>query len=251
MISPPVNSEPLMASLRLKTSSKYDNSCCLQLWKKRPRSIDGNVKVDACTVIKPIRRVRFFESPSSPSLWNSKHNNHTSAEGNVGKRESTNSDPRDTFSDDNAWYSKCELAEFAKQARDYVLGIDDRWGNTDHFQCTRGFERYNIVRAQQKTMTRNIILLLMQQNSLSDEEKSLIANRSSAWAVEEAFFTGCRDYCDAYHPHLSHILNSDVKNTTIMEAKSTTDNASKEERKRSKPTSAQSCEHRNVRCRVA
>merc|ERR1712238_411619 len=55
-------------------------------------------------------------------------------------------------------------------------------------------------------MTRKIILLLMQQKAFSDEEKSLIARKSSAWAVDEAFVRGCMDFCEAYHPQMSHLL---------------------------------------------
>lgn len=103
--------------------------------------------------------------------------------------------------DKSIWYSKRELAIFTKRARDHVLGFTH-----PSEESTRGYERYNIDRMQQKTMTRKVILLLMRQKVLSDEEKSIIAHKSSSWAVEEAFVQGCMDFCEACHPQLTHIL---------------------------------------------
>eukprot|EP00536_Pseudo-nitzschia_multiseries_P009135 jgi/Psemu1/306315/fgenesh1_kg.248_\ len=226
-----VNSESPMTSLLLKTSSEYHHTCRHQLGKKRPRSSISEM-IDSCSVIKPVRRVQFLESPL-PSLL-AKHGHHATTYGIVRKSEGVSNDPGGTIDNmNNVWYSKSELAEFTKQARDYVLGLNHKWGTTDPSYCTRGFERYDIARAQQKAMTRKIILLLMQQEALTDEEKSTIAHRSSAWAVEEAFVTGCRDYCEAYHPHLSHLLNNKINNTPTTKAENTTINDEKEgERKR-------------------
>lgn len=210
--------------------------------------------------IKPIRKVHFVES--SPLLSCTIHGNRNNIESIIGRSESTGNDQSSaytSFDNDNAWYSKSELAEFTRQARDYVLGSDNQWGNADHSYCTRGYERYNIARAQQKSMTRNIILLLMQQKTLDDEEKSSIAHRSSAWAVEEAFLMGCKDYCEAYHPQSSHLLlnhKSDASTMNVENATIITSTEENEENKRKRMRSTvisdhESNEHCNIRSRAA
>ena len=102
----------------------------------------------------------------------------------------------------NIWYSKKELASFTKDAQNFVLG----YGHLCTDQTTRGYERYDFGRMKKKAMTRKVILLSTKQNVLSDDEKSLIAQKSSSWAVEEAFAQGCIDFCNAYHPDLTQTL---------------------------------------------
>ncbi len=106
------------------------------------------------------------------------------------------------FSPNNIWYSKRELAAFTKEAQNFVLG----YGHLFTDETTRGYERYDFGRMKQKATTRKVILLLTKQNVLSDDEKSLIAQNSSSWAVEEAFAQGCIDFCNAYHPGLTQTL---------------------------------------------
>lgn len=193
------------------------NIMSIRVGKKRPRSCISKSGDSS----KPVRKVSFGNQEVRSE--DVKHEGMSSENSNI-------------------WYTKSELASFARQARDHVLGCGHQW--TD--QCTRGFERYDFARAEQKAMTRKIIVLLMQQKELSDEEKSLVATRSSAWAVDEAFVMGCKDFCEAYHPHMSHLLEqkqdcqadiNSLPNTQIMQ------NSMK--RKLCNP------EHRNVRARSA
>mmetsp|Transcript_21149 Transcript_21149/g.44901 ORF Transcript_21149/g.44901 Transcript_21149/m.44901 type:complete len:260 (+) Transcript_21149:152-931(+) len=252
--------KPPTAAFLLKTPSEGHCTSRQQLGKKRLRSSISGIN-GVSNIVKPIRKVHFVES--SPLLSCTIHGDRSNIESSTGRSESTSNDqisPYSSINKDNAWYSKSELAEFTRQARDYVMGSDHQWGNADHSYCTRGYERYNIARAQQKSMTRNIILLLMQQKTLNDEEKSSIAQRSSAWAVEEAFLMGCKDYCEAYHPQSSHLLlnnNSDastmnVKNATII---TSTEKIEESKRKRMKHTvisdheSNEQCNH--IRSRAA
>ena len=132
-------------------------------------------------VVKQRRKVHFSESPAHYQF---------------------DQKDKSTSSDNNIWYTKPELAVFTKQARDHVLGLN----NPSKDKNTRGYERYDFERIQQKAMTRKVVLLLMQQKLLSDEEKSTIAHKASSWAVEEAFVQGCMDFCEAYHPKLSNVL---------------------------------------------
>lgn len=251
--------QPPIASLLLKIpQSECRRTIRQQLGKKRPRSSISETN-DRVNIAEPNRKVHFFESSSlSSSSFCAQHSTHNDTDSAIGRSESANNDKRGTSTsidndndndNDNVWYSKSELAEFTRQARDHVLGLDHKWENTD--RCTRGYERYDFARAQQKAMTRNIILLLMQQKSLSDEEKSLIAHRSSAWAVDEAFLTGCKDFCEAYHPHVSHLLVNSANDAAATNAVNTTTGTHKKEgnnkRKRMEPSNHQSNEHRNLR----
>jgi len=154
--------------------------------KKRSLSFISTSSDKAYEAPKRRRRVRFSKSPTEYKL-----------------------DQQEKLpSQHNIWYSKRELAVFTKQAQNHVLGF----GNPSKDETTRGYERYDFERMQQKIMTRKVVLLLMQQKVLNDEEKSLIAQKSSSWAVEEAFVRGCMDFCDAYHPKLSHILQQNNTN---------------------------------------
>lgn len=153
--------------------------------KRRLSDISNRINNKSCDTVKPKRRVHFSKSSNDDITI------------------STTEGPsyKDTSSSD-IWYNRRELAIFTKLARDHVLGFSNPFDN----ETTRGYERYDIARMQQKAMTRKVILLLTQQKVLSDEEKSIIANKASAWAVEEAFEMGCMDFCEAYHPQLTHIL---------------------------------------------
>ena len=154
--------------------------------KKRTLSgISNRVINKSCDTVKQKRRVHFSKSSND----------------DITIRTTQGPSYKGTSSSD-IWYTRRELAIFTKLARDHVLGFSHPYDN----ETKRGYERYDIARMQQKAMTRKVILLLTQQKVLSDEEKSIIANRSSAWAVEEAFEMGCMDFCEAYHPQLTHIL---------------------------------------------
>jgi hypothetical protein len=95
------------------------------------------------------------------------------------------------------WYGQKELEMFKKQARDHVLG---RSTNTD--KETRGYERYNVAIAKKKALTRKVTLLACSQKALSPEDVALIVQRSTRWAVNDAFRAGCRDFCQVYHPEM-------------------------------------------------
>ncbi|VEU40591.1 unnamed protein product [Pseudo-nitzschia multistriata] len=217
MISAPEMNITITPLLR-RSPLEYLDTHPQRLGKKRPRS---SLSEDRQRVsnLKTNRKVRFVNLSSSLPLGKSSSQND--ANNVTGKSEKCYTDNGRTsayssFDHNNVWYSKRELAEFTRQARNYVLGMDQECKNMKHLSCTRGFERYDIARSQQKTMTRNIILLLMQQKTLSDEEKSLIARRSSAWAVEDAFLTGCKDFCEAYHPQMSHLFSNDAKDAASV-----------------------------------
>jgi hypothetical protein len=114
-----------------------------------------------------------------------------------------------------AWYLKNELAEFKLQARDFILGIGNRWED----QETRGFERYNAHRASQKAMTRKVTLLACSQKGLTHDDIAFIVSRSSSWAVKQAFLTACQDYCEAYCPEMVSVLQSKGDNLAVISCK--------------------------------
>lgn len=177
----------------------HTNMMLQHLGKKRALSCIGKRK-NCIDKVKRERNVRFSELSDIDVV--------------VGGNESTklqyqlDQEGYCTSVNDLLWYTKRELAVFTKQARDHVLGF----GHRSIDESTRGFERYDFARTQQKAMTRKIILLLMQQKAFSHEEKSLIARKSSAWAVDEAFVRGCMDFCEAYHPQMSHLLQHQHQN---------------------------------------
>mmetsp|Transcript_1190 Transcript_1190/g.2586 ORF Transcript_1190/g.2586 Transcript_1190/m.2586 type:complete len:206 (-) Transcript_1190:66-683(-) len=189
--------------------------------KRSLASISNRNDNNASHAVKQQRRVRFSES-STDDLTISTSKSPSYEQGK------------------NSWYSKRELAIFTKRARDHVLGFTH-----PSEESTRGYERYNIDRMQQKTMTRKIILLLMRQKVLSDEEKSIIANKSSSWAVEEAFVQGCMDFCEAYHPQLTHILEQPSQEQTNI-AKNFQQN-----KRRRLNTPSQTFNHREILSRAA
>lgn len=261
-------------SLLSKPTKEYrhDNmSLCQPLGKKRPRSSiskcngkgSGSSSGNSGNTVKQGRKVHFSksESSSNDAVIGTSESESIIATHQQDQEGNANANTN------NAWYTKSELAVFTSQARDHVLGHGHRWLD----QCTRGYERYDFARAQQKAMTRKIILLLMQQKTFSDDEKSFIAHKSSAWAVEEAFVTGCKDFCEAYHPHMSHLLQHqkhhhqdvDSANTTADTASdtasdtsstvTTTDHANRQnhDNKRKLTSQNQSGEGRNVRSRAA
>lgn len=167
---------------------------CTHFGKKRSLAfISGsNNSINVVKKHKQVRKVRFGVTVTS-----SERPNYLNQQNQAGEFTS----PSDI------WYTKQELAVFTNQARDHVLGF----GHLSLDKNTRGYERYGIERTKQKNMTRKIILLLMQQKILNDDEKSLIASRSSAWATEEAFARGCMDFCEAYHPQMCCFLQQDAQ----------------------------------------
>lgn len=107
------------------------------------------------------------------------------------------------------WYHKAELAHFKLDARDYVLGI-----NTMQ-QETRGFERYDMERVQNKALAIKCTLLAVQQG-LGPEEIGAIAQKCSSWAQNEAFKIGLNDYCQVYHPTALLVQSPPLPATTSL-----------------------------------
>ncbi|KAG7367190.1 hypothetical protein IV203_029860 [Nitzschia inconspicua] len=95
------------------------------------------------------------------------------------------------------WYGHKELEEFKKQARDFILGR-----SSEKDTETRGYERYNVVTAKKKAMTRKVTLLACSQKGLSSDDVAVIVHKSTRWAVSDAFRTGCQDFCQVYRPEL-------------------------------------------------
>ena len=139
----------------------------------------------------------------------------------------------------DVWYNKNELAVFTNEAREYVLeGLRLRGNNSNSnngggdeqqqraknststtitsCECSRGYERYDLSRVQQKALTRKVILLACSQKvaiNLSADEMAMIARKSSSYAVQEAFVTGFQDYCDVYHD-LQQEANTNTNTTS-------------------------------------
>lgn len=258
----PIQFEPIPSHLR-KKNTKYFNAqyqdshhsmMCHQLGKKRVFSSisnSNNCSNNCSNTVKQGRKVHFTKSSNlDVTISRSECTNH---------QYQLDEDVCST-SVNNTWYTKHELAVFISQARDHVLGF----GHRSIDESTRGYERYEPARSQQKAMTRKIILLLMQQKELSDEEKVLIANRSSAWAVENAFVRGCMDFCEAYHPELSHILEqqdpeesnvakntkADVSSVAVI-ADTFSINYQQQNKKRKLNNPDKSCIFREIRSRAA
>lgn len=197
----------------------HHSMMCQQLRKKRVFS-SITTSNNCVKVLKERRRVRFSKPPKlDVTICESESASHQYPLDEEGNSTSVN----------NIWYTRRELAVFTKRARDHVLG------NQSQEENTRGYERYDFARTQQKTLTRKIILLLMQQKALSDEEKSLIAGKTSGWAVEEAFVRGCVDFCEAYHPQMSHVLKQQHEEQLSVTSTTLADNV------------ARSCQQRNKR----
>jgi hypothetical protein len=248
--------EPIPPHLR-KKNTKYCNAqyqdshnsmMCQQLGKKRLFSSISNSN-NCRNAVKQGRKVHFSKSSNlDVTISRSECTVHLYQLDEEGYSTSVN----------DMWYTRRELAVFISQARDHVLGF----GHRSIDESTRGYERYEPARTQQKAMTRKIIILLMQQKALSDEEKVLIACRSSAWAVEDAFVRGCMDFCEAYHPKLSHILEhqhreeyvakdteADVSSAVIADTFARSYQQQNKKCKLNNPD--KSCKFREIRSRVA
>jgi len=230
--------------------NSHNNMVCQQLGKKRSLSCISSSK-NCSNVMKAVRKVHFSKSSNlDVTIVRSESTNHQYQADHEGNSTSVNI----------IWYTKLELAVFTSQARDHVLGF----GHRSIDESTRGYERYDFARTQQKAMTRKIILLLMQQKALSDEEKSLIARKSSAWAVEEGFVRGCMDFCEAYHPQMRHLLqhqhqeenpNVAKKKELSISSTVTADNIAssfqQQNKKRKLNDPNKSCKYRDIRSRAA
>lgn len=138
------------------------------------------------------------------------------------------SDTSSTLEDlSRVWYQKSELATFKILVREHVLktqllspssspigGVHSQHPTTDMATTTtpdcqldendsiRGYERYNIERARQKTLARKITLIACGTSGLTDEDVAAIARKCSSSAGQQAAWTGCIDFCEVYLPSI-------------------------------------------------
>ena len=161
----------------------------------------------------------------------------------------------------DVWYNKNELAVFTNEAREYVLeglrlrgynrNSNSNNGGGDEQQqraqqsakkststtrtsceCSRGYERYDLSRVQQKALTRKVILLACSQKvaiNLSADEMAMIARKSSSYAVQEAFVTGFQDYCDVYHDLQQEANTNTTPKSIVVQSKQQQQNIAAED----------------------
>lgn len=159
----------------------------------------------------------------------------------------------------DVWYNKNELAVFTNEAREYVLeGLRLRGNNSNSnngggdeqqqraqqsaknststtitsCECSRGYERYDLSRVQQKALTRKVILLACSQKvaiNLSADEMAMIARKSSSYAVQEAFVTGFQDYCDVYHDLQQEANTNTTPKSIVVQSKQQQQNIAAED----------------------
>jgi hypothetical protein len=129
----------------------------------------------------------------------------------------------------NMWYQRKEFAMFKLEARDYILGRDENME-------ARGFERYNLEWATNKSLAKKCTLLAIKKG-MSADDVAMIAQKCSAWSQNEAFKLACKDYCEVYHPDMLDGLSAlpmarvDYSSTDISNNKRTTDSAEQEGRR--------------------
>jgi len=159
----------------------------------------------------------------------------------------------------DVWYNKNELAVFTNEAREYVLeGLRLRGNNSNSnngggdeqqqraqqsaknststtrtsCECSRGYERYDLSRVQQKALTRKVILLACSHKvaiNLSADEMAMIARKSSSYAVQEAFVTGFQDYCDVYHDLQQVSSTNSTSKSIVVQSKQQQQNIAAED----------------------
>ena len=102
----------------------------------------------------------------------------------------------------NMWYQRTELALFKLDARDYILGV----ANANNYE-TRGFERYNVERAKNKSLAIQCTLMAVKKG-MKEEEVALIAQRCAERFRNQAFKLACKDFCEVYHPSKVGLLSN-------------------------------------------
>jgi hypothetical protein len=101
----------------------------------------------------------------------------------------------------NMWYQRTELNRFKLDARDFILG----YANENNYE-TRGFERYNVERAKNKSLAIQCTLTAIKKG-MKEEEVALIAQTCAEWSLDQAFKLACKDYCEVYHPDMVGLLS--------------------------------------------
>ena len=97
------------------------------------------------------------------------------------------------------WYQKNEISNFRKEARDYIFGAKT--------SETRGYERYDIVRAKKKSLALKCTLMAARKG-YEEDDLALISQHCTASAQKQAFVTAFNDYCEAYSECLVDLVLS-------------------------------------------
>jgi hypothetical protein len=118
----------------------------------------------------PLRKKVCFSSVVSSSL--------------ASKKSYTNEDA------ERLWYQHHEITNFKLEVKRYIFGA--------HIFESRGLERHQSSRAQNKTLARMCTLVAF-VNGYRNEDLAVISQQCSAAARDEAFAIACQDYCDVYH----------------------------------------------------
>ncbi|KAL3934323.1 MAG: hypothetical protein SGBAC_009933 [Bacillariaceae sp.] len=95
------------------------------------------------------------------------------------------------------WYQKDDISVFRKDALNYIAGIP--------VSETRGLERFQVPRATEKAEARRCTLKAYRKGIRGDKLAEVV-QIFTVNARSEAFATGCKDYCEAYHPEMKDAL---------------------------------------------
>jgi hypothetical protein len=136
-------------------------------------------------VFKPKRRVQFFEARVVSFL-----------------------EPCSSMSLDErrqVWYQAKDLEEFKRQARTLCRRL--RTSPIVDEETARGLE-HRICFERQKNKVLALRCILKAQRRLAHHEQvAMVARKCTAWAKEVAIVEATRDFCEAYHPHLTALVH--------------------------------------------
>ena len=124
---------------------------------------------------------------------------------------------------DELWYHTSELDAFKTQARNQCRDMRVRCAlqlmspvqQEQHYQeSSRGLE-HRICLERQKNKVLAIRCTLKAQIRFHNNPMhiAMVATKCTSWAKEVALVEASRDFCDVYHPHLSHLIQ-DVTSPT-------------------------------------
>ena len=100
------------------------------------------------------------------------------------------------------WYHRAEIALFKLDAKDYITGRLNQHNNT-----TRGLERYDQERIQNKVLAINCTLHAIRMG-MDPQKVANVATKLSTWSTDQAFQIGCQDYCEVYYPHMAGVMSN-------------------------------------------
>lgn len=95
------------------------------------------------------------------------------------------------------WYQKADITVFRKDALNYIAGIP--------VVETRGLERFQAPRDKEKAEARRCTIKAYRKGIRGDKLAEVV-QIFTANARSDAFVTGCKDYCEAYHPEMKDAL---------------------------------------------